>query len=333
MRWFIGILIALNLGILAWGWMGDDEQPNAELALPGVGSIRLVGEPAVAAEPVAVPIPAPPRTDGVMTPPADPVATGDAATATGAQLAATEPPTPLTEEPPAPVVVAPLAMPKPAPVVATPKPPVATPLVPAPAEVVEKAAPVVDLAPAPSKPAGRVPAQVVDAQPVISAPEPRFVPEPEVLLSAKAALQCQRIGPFADAASAKATQTVLAKRGTVSAEQITGQVPAGHWVLVPPQGSRNAAMAVADRLKANGIKDFWVVSKGPVKHGISLGVFSQKDNADRFASRARAKGFTVEIRPKTKSGKQTWLNYQGSPVKSADIPATPGVKIASKDCP
>ncbi len=311
MRWFIGSLIALNLGILAWGWLGDKQPPPAELAAPGVGTVRLVGEPSADAEPVEVPIPAPPKAVGT------PGESGGAASPSPT-LAAASPQARSLEAEQAPLPSARLPASEP----------------PAPAKVIDSA-PVA--APPPGRPTAPADggATVVDATPVVSAPEPAFVPEPDVIPAAKtAARQCQRIGPFASAAAATTTRQALAKLGTVNSEQISGEVPAGHWVLVPPQASRAAALAVADRLKKKGITDLWVISKGAEKNGISLGVFSQRENADRFARRARAKGFDVEIRIKTKPGKQTWLNYTGkTAIKTRDIPNTAGVSIVPRDCP
>lgn len=294
MRWFIGTLIAVNLAILLWGWLGGDEQPEGELAAPGVGTIRLMGEPPATAEPQAVPIPAPPRHTGDMAQ-AEPAASGAAAVAP-AKVADTPELQPLSE--PAPIAEA-------EPVTAAPEP-----------------------AESPA-------AQLADATPMVSVPEPEYVPEPEVVAPAAKPV-CASIGPFANAAAAKATRGYLQGLGKVDSHQQTGQQRVGYWVLVPPQASRAAAESIAAQLKAKGIKDYWIVSKGEVKNGISLGVFSQKDNADAFIKRARAKGFTVELREKTKPVEQLWLDYRGNkPVTPAELGsrAPAGVRVESQGCP
>lgn len=288
MRWFIGILILVNLIILAWGWLGDDEQPGSELAAPGVGTIRLLGEPPATPEPVAVPIPAPPRDSGQM-------ATREAA----------EPAPAATVTPAAPA-----------------QPPKAQPLT-------QTEAPAVAAAPAQSEPEAEPP------QPVVSAPEPEYVPEPDAIAPVLPRA-CARIGPFADAAAAKATRGYLAGLGQVSDHRQTGQQRVGWWVLVPPQPSRAAAEAIAATLKAKGIKDYWVVSKGEAKNGISLGVFSQKGNAQALVKRLRAKDLDVQMREKTKPVRQLWLDYSGTkPVTAAEIGsrAPAGVQVKSRGCP
>jgi hypothetical protein len=302
MRWFIGTLIMVNVAILLWGWLGTDEQPNGELASPGVGTIRLIDETPTASEPVAVPIPAPPRTAGAQD--AEPATASSAAAMAPAVVSAMPEAQPLTEAEPAAVE-------------------------PAAETITEPAAEAV--AQAQSEPA----AERALADAVITAPEPRYVPEPEPA-PVVAALQCSRIGPFADEAAAKATRSYLAGLGQVSSHQATAQVFVGYWVLIPPQASRSAANAIGEQLKAKGIKDFWIVSKGAVKNGISLGVFSQKDNVDSFAQRIRDKGFTVEIRNKTKAAQQLWLDYSGSKAivpAEIDSRAPAGVTIEAKDCP
>jgi len=307
MRWFIGTLITVNLAILLWSWLGKDEQPNGDLVSPGVGTIRLLSEAPVTPEPVAVPIPAPRLSSGTQDAPVASASSG--AAVAPAELTAMPEAQPLTETEPVPAV-------------------------PAAAEPAS-AATTVPAAEAAAKPAEAAATETAIAGAVISAPEPRYVPEPEPVAAAPALL-CSRIGPFADEAAAKSVSSYLASQGQVDSHQATAQVFVGYWVLIPPQPSRSAAKAIGEQLKAKGIKDFWIVGKGAVKNGISLGVFSQKENVDGFAKRIRAKGFTVEIRNKTKTTQQLWLDYRGSKAIDPAVintRAPAGVTIESKDCP
>lgn len=287
MRWFIGILVVANLGILLWGWLGEEQQPKVELASPGVGTIRIVGEAPPVPEASAVPIPAPPRGGDAMTAPAAPPAVTEV-----------RPREPVEAEEPLAV---------------TPAPTVAPPAdEPSPSITEPEAAP-----------------------PAITAPEPAFVPEPEPLL-APPPMHCSRIGPFADEAASAATRSYLASQGEVSVEQETSREVTGYWVLVPPQPSRAAAKALADRLKAKGVTDLWVIGKGEQQFGISLGVFSQRPNADRVAKRVRDKGFEVTITEKAQERVVFWLAYQGTAAITAkDLPGglPSGASVASEDCP
>lgn len=291
MRWFIGTLVALNLAFLLWSWLGREEAPEGELAAPGVGSIRLLGEaPPEQPAPEPVPIPAPLRPSGVMTAPAE----------AAAEIAAA----PAGDAPPADA----------------PEEGAATPSEPAQA--------------AAAPPAGTPPAAAVPA--IATAEAPR-VPELDVPPAPAAPpLHCSRIGPFTDASATATVRKYLQGRGTVSSREAEQPVPVGYWVLVPPQASRAAAQAVTKRLQAAGINDFWIVSRGPVKNGISLGVFSQKENADNFLKRATDKGFDAEIREKTRNGKVVWLDYQGkAALQPMEIHARvpQGVTVHRQDCP
>jgi hypothetical protein len=287
MRWLLGLLVLLNVGILIWGSLDDGVPAEPELAPPGVGSIRLVGEVGTAAEPAAVPIPAPPRSDGVM-----------------ARSPVTQA---LPVPPPAPAVVTP----------AEPGPEIAQ------AEPLDES----ESAPLKAEADGGTETPETETKPVGQAKvdqpaKPRF---------------CSRIGPFAKRADAKTVSDYLKRRGgQVELSEETLSMHAGYWVMVPPQGSRAAAKALAEKLKANGIKDYWIIPSSEYQHAISLGVFSQQTNAKAFAKRIADKGFPVDTVDKRKERTLVWLSYQGEvfiPPKEIRERAPEGVQAEHQDCP
>jgi cell division septation protein DedD len=87
--------------------------------------------------------------------------------------------------------------------------------------------------------------------------------------------------------------------------------PNGFYVLIPAAASRAEALATADRLKRKGFKDSWVFASGPLKHAISLGMFSRRENAGRRLKALRAKGFEAQIYPRFKTSAQTVLRVRG----------------------
>ena len=296
MRWFLGLLVLVNLAILLWGGLSEEKTGDGQLAMPDVGSIRLVGEARNVQAPVAVPIPAPPRSDGVMVKPA---ALPSPSTEPAAVASATEPDaapevSQAESAEPAPLAEAP-SVPEPA----TPEPAAVT------AETV-------------AEPAAPPAAPVAAKQPA----RPRF---------------CSRIGPFTDAKSARSVQKYLEGRGgKVATTEETLSMRAGYWVLVPPLADQAAAKAVATKLTQKGIKDYWVMSKGEYQNGISLGVFSQEDNAKAFAKRVTAKGFNVILTERLKERTVQWLDYQGDvfiPPMEIRARAPEGVKVEDRDCP
>lgn len=300
MRWFLGLLVLVNLAILAWGSLGDKNTDEGQLAMPGVGSIRLVGEArSVAQEPAAVPIPAPPRSDGVMVKPAD-----------------------IPVQPRVTELAEPAA-----------KPPVAEAVQPAPVP-----AGVAEAQTAGRGEAGPVAPEVAAVQ--ATAAEAQVTPEAAETAARQTAPRpvfCSRIGPFDDQGAASVVSKYLSGRGgRVESAEESLNVHVGYWVMISPQADRAAANAVATELKKKGIKDFWVMSKGQYRNGISLGVFSQQDNARAFAKRVAGKGFKVSTVDKHKKRTVVWLAYRGEtfvPPKEIRARAPDGVKVEDRDCP
>lgn len=306
MRWFLGVLVAINLAILAWGVLRDEAAPRHDLAMPGVGTIRLLNE-----------------VGGVQ----DQAPSGGVA-ATSAQQQA-EP----GDERDA-VVAGARPLPAPAAAIATadgadadqPGQTAAEPAAsPMPGQAAEDTA-----APAAEQVAVAQPGSGEAATETVPAEVPPPVAEPEP------ARFCSRIGPFKDDAAAAPVRDYLVERGgQVISEERTTQTRIGYWVLVPPQASRAAAREVAAQLKAQGL-EYWIIPNGELRNAISLGLFSGQDNADDFAEQMRGKGFDAEVRDKTRDSSQVWLDYQGDvyvPAEQIRSRAPEGVTIEERDCP
>ena len=93
---------------------------------------------------------------------------------------------------------------------------------------------------------------------------------------------CLRFGPFAHPAARDAARARLLQ-ADVSAQ--THDSPAkdvrGWKVFLPAQASRDAALALADKIKASGLTDLFVMTQGDAVNSIALG---------RFGSEAAAHG-------------------------------------------
>lgn len=95
----------------------------------------------------------------------------------------------------------------------------------------------------------------------------------------------------------------LAQRLPPSAElldiaEINEYETTGYYVLIPPLPDAAAARALVDELRQKGVRDTWVFTGGPLRHAISLGLFSRRENAESHARSIRSKGFNAEQRPK-----------------------------------
>jgi hypothetical protein len=88
---------------------------------------------------------------------------------------------------------------------------------------------------------------------------------------------------------------------------------AGWWVYLPPQGSRQNALKKAAELKSLGVDEYFVVAdEGPVRWGVSLGVFRNEDAAlARLASLRRLGVRTAEIGARETLVPKIWLQVQG----------------------
>lgn len=63
-----------------------------------------------------------------------------------------------------------------------------------------------------------------------------------------------------------------------------------YWVFLPPLPSKAAAERRVAELKAEGLKDFFILNDGAQKNAISLGIFKTEDAANKFLDAVREKG-------------------------------------------
>ena len=122
---------------------------------------------------------------------------------------------------------------------------------------------------------------------------------------------CFTLGPFRNLDKLRAfireikSYVVAADfRGREEKEQVT------HWVFIQPEANYKKAAEVGKRLKAKGIKDFYIISDDGKLHGISLGRFRNKVGAYGLAKKVKKLGFDVTVEPIFKSTTIYWLDYQ-----------------------
>lgn len=108
------------------------------------------------------------------------------------------------------------------------------------------------------------------------------VPSPET---------CLEWAPFSaeEATRARAAMGPLALGDRLLAAQVS--VPAGWWVYVPPQKSREAAERKVVELARLGVSDvFLVQERGEWENAVSLGIFRSEEGAQRFLESLRQRG-------------------------------------------
>lgn len=128
-------------------------------------------------------------------------------------------------------------------------------------------------------------------------PEP---PEPAV---------CLMIGPFKEEVSGKQVLTRLAAldiHPTMEALSTPGKP--GYWVHIPPQSSRKVAIKLLRELQSKNIDSF-LITKGELENGISLGIFTKLGSAEQVSSKRGGQGYDVKIFTMANSRTQLWAVF------------------------
>ena len=124
-----------------------------------------------------------------------------------------------------------------------------------------------------------------------------------------AAPVCLRFGPFADAAASQAAGGALARVGVRTiARQTPARATRGWKVATSPFASREAAVAVAERLRAAGVSDLYVMGEGPDANSIALGRYGSEDAARRRQADLRGKGVDAIAQPLGGGPIREWLD-------------------------
>lgn len=147
---------------------------------------------------------------------------------------------------------------------------------------------------------------VATATPLPTTPAPTpapIAPPPE------AKPQCFSIGPFADtaaAAEARAKLQPLAQK--LATRTQAGTSNARGWRVYMPQASAEAAQATAQRIRAAGFSDLFVMS-GSEANAIALGRFRSEESARKRGAELSAAGFTARVEALGESGEgPTWID-------------------------
>lgn len=130
---------------------------------------------------------------------------------------------------------------------------------------------------------------------------------------------CWMVGPFDEADQGKAFAARMAALDIMSSV-VTKEVegPPDYWVHIPSRATRDAALALLRELKARKIDSF-LISKGELENGISLGLFSREHRAQAVYDQRKAQGYAVEVQVVPRQKTQIWLvSDQGGAGKMSD---------------
>ncbi len=135
-------------------------------------------------------------------------------------------------------------------------------------------------------------------------PPPRPSPSPTSAAAAaeppKPAVveRCYRFGPFVDdAALAKADAALKPRVARLRAQSAAAGRGRGWRVIVPPAADRDAANALAERIKQAGFPDLFVIGDGAAANAIVLGQYSSEERARQHVASLRDAGFSAQAEP------------------------------------
>ena len=153
---------------------------------------------------------------------------------------------------------------------------------------------------------------------VMSAPPPPVRsaaadPQPvqETVAAPAAAASCRSFGPFADADARDALAARLADiAASVRTRDESTEIPNGFLVLTPQLEDVAEARRVAAELKTRGIEDLAVLTRGAFAGNVSLGMFSDENNARARLRALASLGVEAELHERFKPGTQLWLDAE-----------------------
>jgi hypothetical protein len=122
--------------------------------------------------------------------------------------------------------------------------------------------------------------------------------------------RCGTIGPLKDRKVAKEVVAGLKESGfEAKLERRVEKMQIGFWVVIPPLSDGSQAQAKIDELSRAGLKDIWHFRGGGLKNAISLGMFSKRENAEKYSREVLAKGFVTKIQPRYLNKNNYLVNF------------------------
>lgn len=140
------------------------------------------------------------------------------------------------------------------------------------------------------------------ASPIAAASLPAAAsPETRAPETAPAAL-CVRAGRFKDRAAASAAEQWLRSHGLEIVElRLKKREVVSNRVYLTPFATRREAVAKVREIRARGIRDVAVISRGPLANGVSFGLYRVESNAHRRVAGLERIGYPVQRSQVTKT--------------------------------
>lgn len=128
---------------------------------------------------------------------------------------------------------------------------------------------------------------------------------------------CLLVGPFADQDGAQnLIQRLEALELHPRLESLEVPENPGYWVYLAPELSQKAALLRLHELQSKNI-DSYIIPRGELALGISLGMFSRADLASQRRDELVALGYEAQIQELSRSHREIWVSLP--PSQSAQV--------------
>lgn len=131
---------------------------------------------------------------------------------------------------------------------------------------------------------------------------------------------CYALGPFDGLPQAKNISSKLQDLGAFTFERtVTTESPMGFWVYLDSFDSWKEAREKVVKLEIEGMKDMFIVGRGPMKNAVSLGLFKNEDGAKERIERVKKMGENPKIQTQYKQTDQFWIDIDIDPNQTQAI--------------
>jgi len=137
-------------------------------------------------------------------------------------------------------------------------------------------------------------------------------------LEAVVGRSCVTIGPFRANTDADIALTEYAGEGMRTAlRSQQGQIFVGHWVQIRGIADSLTANEMLEKLHAGGLSDAYLVTSEDDGLYISLGLFGDRERAEKVELQAKSLQLPADISPKTREGTMFFVDIGLPPGKGA----------------
>jgi hypothetical protein len=132
---------------------------------------------------------------------------------------------------------------------------------------------------------------------------------------------CVSIGPFADISSSARAAAVLKDKGFDPRQRaVAGETSDGFWVYVAGLKSDDQVETVRKDLVFHGITDAHAMADaGAADRRVSVGLFSERDRADKRAKQVQKLGLKAEVAERKLQASVYWVDVT-PPSENASVP-------------